>query len=227
MTSLSKKHKTMIQIQKFTFNPFQENTYVLYDETKEAIIIDPGCNSTDERKVLTDFVDQNELTIVKLLNTHCHIDHVFGNQFIKDTYQIKLHMHELDVPTLKAAKTAADLYQIKPFIESEPDVFITEEDRITFGNASLEILFVPGHAPGHLAFLHQEQKFVINGDVLFNGSIGRTDFPGCSHEDLISSIRNKMYALEDDVTVYSGHGPETTIGHEKQFNPFVNLANIG
>lgn len=217
----------MIQIQKFTFNPFQENTFVLYDETKEAVIIDPGCNSSAEHKVLTDFIEQNDLKVVKLLNTHCHIDHVFGNQFVKDKYNVQLHMHKLDEPTLIAAKTAADIYQIKPFIESTPDVFVGEEDTIEFGNSSLEILFVPGHAPGHIAFLHRAQKFVINGDVLFQGSIGRTDFPGCSHEDLINSIKTKMYTLDDDVTVYTGHGPETTIGHEKQFNPFVNLQNIG
>ncbi|HAS43506.1 MAG TPA: MBL fold hydrolase [Microscillaceae bacterium] len=216
----------MIHIQKFTFNPFQENTFVLFDNTKEAVVIDPGCNSSAENKVLTDFIEEKELKVVKLLNTHCHIDHVFGNQFIKDKYGVQLHMHELDVPTLKAAKLAADMYQIKPFIESEPDVFISEKDTIEFGESSLEILFVPGHAPGHVAFLNRAQKFIISGDVLFNGSIGRYDFPGCSKEDLINSIRNVLYKLEDDVTVYTGHGPETTIGHEKEYNPLVSATLV-
>ncbi len=216
----------MIHIQKFTFNPFQENTFVLFDDTKEAVVIDPGCNSTAENKVLTDFIEEKDLKVVKLLNTHCHIDHVFGNQFIKDKYQVQLYMHELDVPTLKAAKLAADMYQIKPFTESEPDIFISEKDTIEFGESSLEILFVPGHAPGHVAFLHRAQKFMISGDVLFNGSIGRYDFPGCSKEDLIASLQNVLYKLDDAVTVYPGHGPETTIGHEKTHNPLVSATQV-
>jgi len=216
----------MIHIQKFTFNPFQENTFVLSDNTKEAVVIDPGCNSSAENKVLTDFIEEKELKIVKLLNTHCHIDHVFGNQFIKDKYGVQLYMHELDVPTLKAAKLAADMYQIKPFTESEPDVFISEKDTIEFGESSLEILFVPGHAPGHVAFLNRNQKFIISGDVLFNGSIGRYDFPGCSKEDLINSIQNVLYKLDDDITVYTGHGPETSIGHEKEYNPLVSAFQV-
>jgi glyoxylase-like metal-dependent hydrolase (beta-lactamase superfamily II) len=212
----------MIQIKTFVFSPFYENTYVLYDETRQAVVIDPGCNTSAERNTLKDFIQSNDLQVVKLLNTHCHIDHVFGNQFIKDTYGVKLYIHRLDVPTLKACKFASEMYGIKPFIESEPDVFVAEGETIEFGNSKLDILFVPGHAPGHIAFVAKEQKSVWSGDCLFKESIGRTDFPGCNHQDLMDSITQKLFALGDDFTVYSGHGPTTTIAHEKAHNPFLN-----
>ncbi len=212
----------MIEIKSFVFNPFAENTYLLYDQTKEAIIIDPGCNTSEERETLKRFVEMQGIKPVKLLNTHCHIDHVLGNQFVKDTFGIKLYMHALDIPTLKACKPISDMYGLKPFDESEPDELIEEGDTIMFGESSLEVIFVPGHAPGHVAFVHKAQKFVISGDVLFRQSIGRTDFPGCNHQDLIDSIKQKMFALADDFTVYCGHGPTTTIGYEKKYNPFLN-----
>ena len=211
----------MIQVQTFTFNPFSENTYILYDESKEAVIIDPGNNTTQENQAITDFISENDLKLVSLLNTHAHIDHVFGNQFIKDTYDVKLKLHEKDIPTLKANVQVAQMYGIQPFVESEPDEFMEEGDKINFGNSELDILFVPGHAPGHVAFVSQEQKFIIGGDVLFLQSIGRTDFPGCNHQDLLDSIRHKFFPLGDDFVVHSGHGPTTTIGHEKQYNPFL------
>lgn len=211
----------MIQIQTFTFNPFSENTYILHDESKEAVIIDPGNNTPQENQAITGFVSDNDLKVVSLLNTHAHIDHVFGNQFIKDTYDVKLKLHEKDIPTLKANVQVAQMYGIQPFIESEPDEFMEEGDTVKFGNSELDILFVPGHAPGHVAFVSQEQKFIIGGDVLFLQSIGRTDFPGCNHQDLLDSIRHKFFPLGDDFVVHSGHGPTTTIGHEKQFNPFL------
>lgn len=212
----------MIQIRHFIFSAFSENTYILNDETKEAVIIDPGCNTSDEKKRLTDFIEKEDLKVVKLLNTHCHIDHVLGNQFVKDTYGVELYMHKLDVPTLNANPMIAAMYGIQPFIPSEPDVFVDEGDTITFGDSSLEIIFVPGHAPGHIAFVHREQKFTISGDVLFLEGIGRYDFPNSSYQDLMRSIKEKMFALGDDMEVYCGHGPKTTIGHEKKHNPFLN-----
>jgi hydroxyacylglutathione hydrolase len=212
----------MIHIQSFVFSPFYENTYILSDETKEAVIIDPGCYELAERETLKKYISENKLQVVKLLNTHCHIDHVFGNQFVKDTYQVKLYMHQKDIPTLKGNKFAADMFGMKGFIDSDADIFVEEGETISFGNSNLDILFVPGHAPGHIAFVHQAQKFVFSGDCLFRESIGRTDFPGCNHQDLIDSITQKLFPLGDDFTVYSGHGPATTIGHERKFNPFLN-----
>lgn len=211
----------MISIQHFVFSPFAENTYVLFDETKECVVIDPGCQTKYEQEILANFIDDNDLKPVKLLNTHCHIDHVFGNQFIKETYQVKLYMHQLDVQTLKSNHFVAKMYNIQPFIESEPDVFVEEGEKIQFGHSELDILFVPGHAPGHIAFVSQAQRFTISGDVLFKMSIGRTDFPNCSHEDLMNSIKNKMLPLGDDFMIYSGHGPVTTIGFERENNPFL------
>ncbi|MDX2303451.1 MAG: MBL fold metallo-hydrolase [Microscillaceae bacterium] len=211
----------MIHIHSFVFSPFTENTYILSDETQEAVIIDPGCNNTQEENTLHHYIETNALKVVKLLNTHCHIDHVFGNQFIKDTYGVQLYMHRLDIPTLKANKMVAQMYGIVRFVESEPDVFVEEGDTIEFGNSQLEVLFVPGHAPGHVVFLNRAQKFAISGDVLFQMGIGRYDFPGCSYPDLMHSIRHKLFLLEEDLTVYPGHGPTTTIGFEKINNPFL------
>lgn len=211
----------MIHIHSFVFSPFTENTYILSDETQEAVIIDPGCNNTQEENTLHHYIETNALKVVKLLNTHCHIDHVFGNQFVKDTYGVQLYMHRLDIPTLKANKMVAQMYGIARFVESEPDVFVEEGDTIEFGNSQLEVLFVPGHAPGHVAFLNRAQKFAISGDVLFQMGIGRYDFPGCSYPDLMHSIRHKLFLLEEDLTVYPGHGPTTTIGFEKINNPFL------
>ena len=214
----------MIRIRKFVFNPFQENTYILFDDTKECIIIDPGCFENFEKEQLTDFVKENELNPVKLINTHCHIDHVLGNAFVAKKWNLNLEMHKADLSILLSVSNYAHLYGLEAYeISPEPKRFLDEGDTITFGNSELNILFVPGHAPGHLAFVSHKQKFVIGGDVLFNGSIGRTDLPGGSFEILEKSIKEKMYKLDDDYTVYCGHGPETTIGQEKRTNPFVKF----
>jgi len=211
----------MIQIQSFVMNPFSENTYLLYDETKECIVIDPGMQNEQEEKIFSDFIREKGLKVVQLLNTHCHIDHVFGNQYVKEKHKVKLKMHELDMPTLASCKMIAEMYQILPFHVSEGDIFISEKDKIHFGNSELEIRFVPGHAPGHLAFVSHTQEFIIGGDVLFKMSVGRTDFPGCNHDDLIRSIRTQFFTLGDQYKVYSGHGETTTIGYEKKYNPFL------
>ena len=212
----------MITIHYFAFSPFQENTYALHDETKECVIIDPGCYDDLERNELVAYIADNGLTPVRLLNTHCHIDHVFGNKFVSDKYGLSPILHKLDLPTLMAmAPGAAKMYGLELEPSPEPKEFIEEGDVIEFGNSKLDVLFTPGHAPGHVVFVCHEQKFVINGDVLFQGSIGRTDFPGCSHEDLIQSIKTKMFTLGDDYQVYTGHGPSTNIAFEKANNPFL------
>ena len=211
----------MIHIETFTFNPFSENTYVVSDETKECVIIDPGCHNYEERKELKDYIEHEGLHVVHLLNTHAHIDHVLGNEYVKRTFGVKLHLHKNDLPLLENAASRADYYGFPNYEGSTVDVFIEEGDTITFGNSSFEILFVPGHAPGHVAFINKEQKICISGDVLFRGSVGRTDFPLCSFSDLEKSIRTKLYNLSDDMIVYPGHGPTTTIGFEKKHNSYI------
>ncbi|MGV3559151.1 MBL fold metallo-hydrolase [Larkinella arboricola] len=211
----------MTQIKSFVFNPFSENTYVLYDETGEAVIIDPGCYEQREKDALAGFIEQNNLKPVKLLNTHAHIDHVLGNAFVKRKYGIDLYLHESDLPVLKAVAVLAPNYGMAAYEEAEVDHFLEAGQTITFGNTELEIRFVPGHAPGHLAFVNHANRFVIGGDVLFRGSIGRTDFPLSDFETLARSIRTQFYTLPDDYTVYPGHMGTTTIGQEKKTNPFI------
>lgn len=211
----------MIQVHTFTFNPFSENTYVLADETKECVIVDPGCSDYEERKELKDFIENNNLKVIHLLNTHAHIDHVLGNEFVKRTFGVKLHLHRKDLPVLQNAASRAEVYGFPNYEGSEVDVFIEEGDIIKFGNTELEILFVPGHAPGHVAFINREENICVSGDVLFKQSVGRTDFPLCSFSDLEKSIRTKLYTLDDDMVVFPGHGGITTIGYEKKNNPYV------
>lgn len=211
----------MIQIQTFTFNAFQENTYVLYDKTGECVIIDPGCYDKSEKYELTSFIETNQLKVKYLLNTHCHIDHVLGNAFVKHTYKVDLYIHRADEPVLRAVETYASSYGFAQYEPTLPGHFLEEGDTVKFGNTSLDVLFVPGHAPGHIAFYNKEEKFCIAGDVLFQGSIGRTDLSGGDFQTLIKSIRTKLFPLGDDVTVYPGHGDPTTIGEEKKYNPFL------
>ncbi|HNP20345.1 MAG TPA: MBL fold metallo-hydrolase [Fulvivirga sp.] len=215
----------MIQVKSFTFNPFLENSYLLFDETKEGIIIDPGCYEKHEQNQLLKFVDDNKLKIVRLLNTHCHIDHVFGNYFIKNHFNVDLEVHPLDEATLKSVKLYAPNYGFQNYQEATVDKYLNEGDIIEFGNSQLDIMFVPGHAPGHVAFYNTNEKICIGGDVLFRESIGRTDLPGGDHDVLIASIHNKMFKLSDDTVVHCGHGPSTTIGHEKKYNPFCAINN--
>ncbi|NIJ52036.1 MBL fold metallo-hydrolase [Dyadobacter arcticus] len=210
----------MVQVKSFAFNPFSENTYVIYDETGEAVIIDPGCYDKAEIKELTDFVDANVLKPVKVLNTHAHIDHVLGIAALKRKYNIPFLLHILDEPLLKAVKTYASNYGFSFFEEPEIEGYLKDGETVTFGNTTLKIIFVPGHAPGHVAFVNEEDKFVIGGDVLFRLSIGRTDLPGGNHSTLLNSIRTQLFTLPEDYKVYAGHMEPTTIGFEKKNNPF-------
>jgi glyoxylase-like metal-dependent hydrolase (beta-lactamase superfamily II) len=211
----------MLEIKSFTFNPFAENTYLLYDETKEALVIDPGCYEKQEKGELLDFITKNDLSPVKLINTHCHIDHVLGNAFVKSTFDIPLWYHEEEEAVLQAVSSYAANYGFAQYQPSKADHYIREGEWIKFGNTQLLSIWVPGHSPGHLVFYHEESASCIGGDALFQGSIGRTDLPGGDHETLIRSIRQKLFALPDEVLVYPGHGPSTRIGDEKETNPFV------
>ena len=210
-----------IHIQSFTFNPFQENTYLLYDESKQCLIIDPGCSNSAERKQLIDFVEEKSLLPVRLLNTHCHIDHILGNKFVSDTYKLDLEANKNDLRTLEAGRVSAEIFGIEYEESPLPKVFLEEGDVIQFGESQLEIVFTPGHSAGSICFYNRQQKFIIGGDVLFYQSIGRTDLPGGNHAQLLESIRTKLFTLPDDFTVYPGHGPSTTIGFEKMHNPFL------
>jgi hydroxyacylglutathione hydrolase len=216
----------MINIQSFVFNAFQENTFVLYDETKDCIVIDPGCYDEAERGELVDFIRQHGLKVTLLLNTHCHVDHVLGNFFIKEKFKTSLLIHASDEPVLRAVKAYAPSYGLYQYQETLPDAYLKEGDTVKFGNQVLEVIFVPGHSPGHIAFYNKENKVLIGGDVLFYNSIGRTDLPGGNFDVLIKSIHQKLFTLPDDVKVYPGHGPETTIGFEKRTNPFCALTNV-
>ena len=211
----------MISIHSFTFNPIQENMYILSDETKECVIIDPGCYDDEERTTLSAFITENQLKPVRLLNTHCHLDHVFGNGFVSKKYDLKLEINKNDQKVLDAFQTSCDLYGMNCDPSPQPSVFLEEGDLINFGTSKLEIMFTPGHSPGSITFYNREQKFMIAGDVLFYGSIGRTDLPGGNHATLISSITEKLLPLGDDFKVYSGHGQPTTIGFERKNNPFL------
>jgi hydroxyacylglutathione hydrolase len=211
----------MLQLKVFTFNPFQENTYILFDESKEAVIFDPGCYEKVENDELASFISSQGLKVSHLINTHCHIDHVLGNAFVKNKYNVPLMIHQKEIPVLKSVKVYAPNYGFAGYQEAEPDGYLDENEKFKFGNTELEILFVPGHAPGHLVFYDKDSKICIAGDTLFQGSIGRTDLPGGDHQTLLRAIKSELFSLPDDTVVYPGHGPETTIGIEKQHNPFV------
>ena len=211
----------MISIKSFTFNPFQENTYIAYDETKDCIIVDPGCYDENENSILKSFIEKENLKPVALVNTHCHLDHVFGNKFVADTYNLSPLMHKLDLPMLEYAPLAATKYGVHLGELPEVTNFIEEGDIIKFGNSEFEIIFTPGHAPGHVCLVNNKENITLSADVLFHLSIGRTDLPMGDHETLLNSIREKLFVLDDEMIVYPGHGLKTSIGFEKANNPFL------
>ncbi|HWY37399.1 MAG TPA: MBL fold metallo-hydrolase [Bacteroidia bacterium] len=212
----------MVTIKFFTFGPFQENTFVLHDASNECVIIDPGCYTSAEQQQLKQYITEKNLKPVKLLNTHCHVDHIAGNRFVFDTYKLLPVIHREDLIVLQSQERVCTMYGLNYDPSPMPETFMEDGDVVSFGSTNLKVLFTPGHAPGHVVFYNEENNFVINGDVLFNGSIGRTDLPLGDFDTLNHSIRTKMYTLPNDTVVYCGHGPTTTIGHEKKNNPFVN-----
>jgi len=208
-------------IKSFIFNDFQENTYILYDDTKECVIIDPGCYQPHEQEELTAFIKNNNLKPVKLVNTHCHIDHVLGNLFVADTYNLTLYLHKEELKTYDGTARWAEMFGMVLNQKPQNMQFIMEGDAITFGNTKLDVLFTPGHSIASLTFVHHQTKSIIAGDVLFYLSIGRTDLPGGNLQTLINSIKQKLFTLPADYKVYCGHGPSTNIGFEKANNPFL------
>ena len=212
----------MLKIKSFVFSPIQENTYLLYNEFNECLIIDPGCYFPEEKDELKAFITQSGLTARMLLNTHCHLDHVFGNKFIAETYELTLQLHDKEKHMLELAPTSGLMYDM-PFDNYVGEyIYLKEGDIVKLGDDELKVIEAPGHSPGHICFYCAKQNFVISGDVLFNRSIGRTDLPGGNLETLLKNIREKLFVLPDETIVYSGHGPVTTIGEEKSENPFLN-----
>lgn len=212
----------MLAIHNFTFNAFQENSYILYDkETKECFIIDPGCSSAQEEQELTDYINENQLLPKRLINTHCHIDHILGNLFVSQKYGLELEAHRLEVPVLQSGNQVSQMYGI-PY-KTSPTItkYLEEGEDLLLSGNRLDILLTPGHSPGSISFYSRESQILISGDVLFQSSIGRTDLPGGDYNTLIGSIATKLLPLPDDVKVYSGHGPATTIGNERKTNPFL------
>ncbi len=211
----------MIQVKVFAFNPVAENTYVLYNEKGNALIIDPGCYFSAEQETLQNFLTEKQLTPVQLLNTHCHLDHVFGNSWVYKTFGLELFLHPLEEQVLAFAPESGQRWGLPFDNYNGPLHFINEGDIVKLDEDELQVLLTPGHSPGSICFYCPQQHFVIGGDVLFRDSIGRTDLPGGSHETLLASIKEKLLVLPDDTKVYNGHGQPTTIGYEKRNNPFL------
>ena len=213
----------MIQIKKFTFNLFSENTFVLWDdESLESAIVDPGCSDSSEENELENFITDNNLKVKYLINTHCHIDHILGCEFVKNKYNPVYYAPELDIPLLQNAKMQASFVGMDFSISLLPDEYIREDKKLQLGKSELSFIFTPGHTPGEYCIYIPEIKSCITGDVLFNDSIGRTDLWGGNYDTLIKSINEKLLTLPDDTKIYPGHGESSTISREKNLNPFLN-----
>jgi hydroxyacylglutathione hydrolase len=210
-----------MQIKCFEFSPIQENTYVLIDDQQSCIIIDPGCYFDSEKDELVQFIEESSLTPMMLLNTHCHLDHVFGNKFIAEKYKLIPKIHKNEKKMLEMAAASGLMYNLS-FDSYQGDLeYLEDGQKIAFGGDSLEVILAPGHSPGSLCFYAEKRGFLIGGDVLFQNSIGRTDLPGGDYDTLIKSIKERIWVLPDQTIVYSGHGPSTTVGREKMSNPFL------
>ncbi|GAA5096462.1 MBL fold metallo-hydrolase [Chryseobacterium ginsengisoli] len=210
----------MLQIQGFVFNFASENTYILYNENKNAWLIDPGNMNEQETNTIKNFITENELKIEKILLTHAHIDHVLGLQWAFDTFKVPVIMHQDDKEVLDMLQASGMRFgfQINPVnVEIK---YINEGDELDLDGEKFKIYHVPGHSPGSVVYHNENQSFMISGDVLFEGSIGRTDLYKGNHEQLINGIKNKLFILDDKTQVFSGHGNPTTIGFEKEYNPF-------
>jgi|LSQX01.1.fsa_nt_gb glyoxylase-like metal-dependent hydrolase (beta-lactamase superfamily II) len=211
----------MLKVKKFVVNPLQENSYVLSDETGSCVIVDPGFYFEEEYEELRLYIAENRLTPVMIANTHCHFDHIFGVETLRKQYNIPFLAHRDDEFWLEQAIAQGKMFGFDVEPVNSPDSYFEEGELLKFGNTELEIIHIPGHSPGHVVFYSEVDDVVIGGDVLFHGSIGRTDLPGGNHQALISGIKNKLFLLPDETKVFCGHGPETTLGFEKNNNPFL------
>jgi len=211
-----------MNIKQFTFNPFMENTFVVWDEkSKQAAVVDPGMSDEVEEDELNSFIEKNSLVIKYLINTHCHVDHVLGCGFVKEKYNPVYYIPEKDLPLYNHAEKQAEMFGITMNKLPEIDKYLTEDDKIILGTESFSNLFTPGHTPGEYCLYFNESNFCITGDVLFRESIGRTDLYGGNYDTLIASIKSKLFSLPDNIIIYPGHGDQSTIGYEKLHNPFL------
>lgn len=211
----------MIHAVKFVFNPFQVNTYLIYNGSKEAFVVDPACYDDSEKKVLSDYIDRQELTVKSIINTHCHIDHILGVEYLRKKYKTEFWCSEEDQFLIDNSEAQGDFFGFKVEKPSKPDRYLNEGEYLNLGGDKIQIYHIPGHSPGSLVFYLVKEKKVITGDVLFAGSIGRTDLPGGDYQILVNGIVEKLLRLNDDVEVLPGHGPASTIGQEKLTNPFL------
>ncbi|NQZ75496.1 MAG: MBL fold metallo-hydrolase [Ekhidna sp.] len=208
-------------LKSFVFNPFYENTYVVSSEAGNCLIFDPGCYEKYELEELKEYIHLNDLNVKGIINTHCHIDHVLGNDSLKYHFKVPLSIPENEQSVFDSVPAYAPQWGMNGYKHAEVDEYLKDGDILSLDEVSFRMIEVPGHSPGHLVFYNEDEKMVIGGDVLFRESIGRTDLPGGNHEDLLRNIQEKVYKLPEDVEVFPGHGPSTTIGHEKKNNPFV------
>jgi glyoxylase-like metal-dependent hydrolase (beta-lactamase superfamily II) len=211
----------MLNVAFFTFNPFQENTYIISNNENQCWIIDPGMYDENEIEAVTLYITEKQLKPQAIINTHAHLDHIFGAQALMDKYNIPFGMHEKELPVLNRGSETAAMFGIRWNDVPKPSFFIKEGEPLQLGDDALQVFFTPGHSPGSISFYYPKGNWLIAGDVLFNGSIGRTDLPGGDFDTLISSIRTQLFTLPGETTVLSGHGPETTIAAEKESNPFL------
>ncbi len=211
----------MLKVEKFVVNPLQENSYIISDETGQCIFIDPGFYFEEEYEEVKNYIESGNLTPVYIANTHCHFDHIMGVEFIRNEYRIPFKAHSDDAFWISNAIEQGKLFGFNMEQVKAPDSFFQENEELKFGNTCFKIIHVPGHSPGHVVFYSEEANVLIAGDVLFYGSIGRTDLPGGNHQMLISGIKSKLFVLPGETKVYCGHGPETTIDTEKKSNPFL------
>ncbi|CAK7047072.1 MAG: Hydroxyacylglutathione hydrolase [Petrimonas sp.] len=216
-----------MKIKTFEFNPLGVNTYVLYDRTGECIVVDASCFFPDENKLLLNFILDNNLVVKHLVNTHLHFDHIFGVNFLASQFGLKLLVHRDDIVLLENLSQQLQLFGFNTNVDYRPEIggFLAENDVVSFGEQQLKVLHVPGHSPGSIVFYNEKEKLALVGDVLFNGSIGRTDLLEGSFEQLTEGIRTKLFTFSDDTEVYPGHGPKTTIGQERRYNPFVGTGS--
>ena len=211
-----------MNVVKFVFNPIQENTYIVWDDTKECIVVDAGNLSAREDKVLAEFIEEQGLKPVLAVNTHCHFDHLLGVEFVRETYGAKFAASSADNAIMLGAKEHCAMFGLEVGATPETiDIDLASTEEIHFGNSTLRVIPTPGHTPGCVSLYHEASKSLFTGDTLFRESIGRTDLPGGDYSWIMRSILDRLVSLGDDVVFHAGHGPSSDIGHEVLYNPFV------